>query len=236
MNDESPEEQKPSVDDALMDPGLIPFSHIRSGDYPHHAVLRPQWLTSFSKYPFWFHDTGQWLWMTRPLQYAGEIASPEMQWEEFVEQSDVSAEPAAGSTVPINPPGEIYVTANTVPQPTPVGMFPTVKEAMAAFEKYWLEHRSRIWETGHLHPEVTLEAPDWRRGSGARNLQYPLANPMRGSIEAWLLNMQTLGKPIIRTRFGSFIIYKPEAVSFLENYEYPGGQLLRLSDKNATSS
>jgi hypothetical protein len=29
--------------------------------------------------------------MTRPLEYAGEIASPEMQWEEFVEQSDVSA-------------------------------------------------------------------------------------------------------------------------------------------------
>ena len=231
MNDQPPEQQepKPTIDDALMDPELIRFPRIKYDEYPHHAVLRPQWLKSYSKYPLWIHHCGHWHWMTKPLEYAGEIASPELGLHEYVEQADISAEFRPETMVPINPPGEIYVTVNTVGEPTPLGMFPSVKTAMAAIEEFWLANRFRIWEIRHVYPEVMIEAPDWRRN--VRDLKYPPTHPMREQIEMWMANIQ-IRTPIVRTRFGSFAIYQPEAVSFHENPEYPGNDMLRLSDKN----
>jgi hypothetical protein len=64
-----------------------------------------------------------------------------------------------------------------------------------------------------------------------RDLQYPPTHPMREQIEMWMANIH-IRTPIIRTRFGSFTIHQPEAVSFYENPEYPGNDMLRLSDNN----
>jgi len=44
---------------------------------------------------------------------------------------------------------------------------------------------------------------------------------MREQIEMWMANIH-IRTPIIWTRFGSFTIHQPEAVSFYENPEYPG--------------
>jgi hypothetical protein len=72
------ENPKPTIDDALMDPDLVPFPRIGYGKYPDHAILRPQWLKSHSRYPFRLHHSGHWHWMTKTLEYAGEpIVSPE---------------------------------------------------------------------------------------------------------------------------------------------------------------
>ena len=233
MNDQPKEEPKPTLDDALMDPELILFPRI-AGEYPHHVVLRPQWLKSHSKYPCWIHQTGLWFWMTKPLEYAEEpIASPEIGLHEPLDETVRMLDGdffSPEKSVPINPPGEIYLTANTAGEPTPLGMFASVKAAMAAFEEFWLANRSRIWETSHNYPEVVIEAPDWRRA--VRNLQYPPEHRMIELIRAWLANMHSLGKPIIHTQFGSFLVHQPEAVSFYENLEYPGNDMLRLSDKN----
>jgi hypothetical protein len=74
-----PDEKQPTIDDALLDPELIRFRHIGANEYPHQAVLRPQWLKSQSKHPFWLHDRGDWHWMTTARDYAGDpIVSPEI--------------------------------------------------------------------------------------------------------------------------------------------------------------
>jgi hypothetical protein len=232
MSEES-ENEKPTLDDALMDPELILFPRFRPGEYPHHAVLRPQWLKSHSKYPCWVHHVGHWYWMTSPLQYAEQaITSPELGLHEAVDESV----PLAGedffspeNSVPINPPGEIHLIAETAEGSMPLGMFSTVKAAMAAFEEFWLPNRSRILEIPHVYPETIIEASDWR--PYVRNLKFPPRDSMREKLEHSLENIR-FRRPIIRTRYGSFAIYQPEAVSFYENPEYPGNDILRLSDKN----
>jgi hypothetical protein len=226
MNDESEqvEEPKPTLDDALMDPELILFPRIRHGEYPNHAVLRPQWLKSHSRYPFWLHHCGHWHWMTKTLKYAGDpLASPELGLYEQIDEServeytganlaeveqDLEFDPE--KHIEINPPGEIEVIADTVPEKTRLGILPIVKGAMISFEQFWLENRSRIWETQHPYPEVVIEAPDWRYHV-RRSLERPPENPMIENIRAWLLNMSSLGKPIVETRFGSFLIHKPRS-------------------------
>ena len=163
MNDQPTEEEnpKPTIDDALMDPELIRFPRIGSREYPDWAVLRPQWLKSHSKYPCWVHQVGHWFWMTSPSRYAEEaIASPELGLHEPVDKTvsllddDFSAE----KWIPINPPGEIFVIANTAGESNPLGMFPSVKAAMAAYEEFWLTNRSRIWETYHAYRDIVIEA------------------------------------------------------------------------------
>lgn len=243
-------EHQPTIDDALRDPELIRLPRIKAGEYPHHAVLRPQWLKSHSRYPYWFHHQGDWLWMTKALEYAGDpILSPE--WK-HLDELDPSQRPAYTGTeqnevelekyeddptnfILENLPGEIEVTVDTVGEKTQLGSFPTVKAALAAFEEFWLANRARIWETSHHYPEVVIEAPDWRY-SLRHSLERPPEPPIIEHIKTWLLNMEVLGRPIIRTRFGSFVIYQPEAISFYENPEYPGNQILRLSDKNGDHS